>query len=83
MSKRRSRRFSPPVPATFCRTRRVELGMSQLALAKIANVPQPYVSRIERGLDVRADDLAAVAKALGVEPQQLTHVVEGGVADGC
>jgi len=50
--------------------------MSQLRLAQLAGVPQPYVSRIElRNLDDYPDVLAAVAKVLGMKPEQLMEEV--------
>lgn len=49
--------------------------MTQERLAELAQVPQPYVSRIERQEDVHADDVAAVAKVLGLDPEILTKEV--------
>jgi len=55
--------------------RRQALGMTQEKLATLAAVPQPYVSRIERGEPVHPDDVAAVAKVLGLDPEKLMEEV--------
>ena len=72
----RPRRRRVLAPMTRCRLARTAIGMSQLRLAQLAGVPQPYVSRIElRNLDDYPDVLAAVAKVLGMKPEQLMEEV--------
>lgn len=72
----RPRRRHSLAPMTQCRQARTALGLSQLKLAQLAGVPQPYVSRIElRNLDNYPDVLAAVAKVLGLAPDKLMEEV--------
>ena len=48
------------------------LKLSQDRLAELAQIPQPYVSKIElRRPDVHPDDVVAVAKVLAVDPKIL------------
>lgn len=47
---------------------RVRQGLSQRALAKLANVPQSHISKIERGaVDLRFSSLAEIARVLELE----------------
>lgn len=47
-------------------------GLSQVQLAEATGLPQPEVSKIERGLRrVYADDLVLIGKAVGVPPSLL------------
>jgi transcriptional regulator with XRE-family HTH domain len=51
------------------RYEREERGLSQSALAQISKVPQPLISLAEAGKwNLSAEDLDALAKALGVQP---------------
>lgn len=73
----RRRRRNAIIPVTRCRSKRQALGWTQDHLAKLANVPQPYISDIEhQKIDVRPEDLIAVAKVLGLEPHQLMEEVK-------
>jgi transcriptional regulator with XRE-family HTH domain len=53
------------------RTAREEAGFSQDDLAEESGVSQSTIARIELGQDPRATDLAALAKALGIDAQSL------------
>lgn len=54
-------------------TRRVELGLSQQALALKAGVARPYLGNLERGETglVTLDMLTAIGEALGLLPEAL------------
>jgi transcriptional regulator with XRE-family HTH domain len=70
------RRPSAQPPPTRCRIRRLELGWSQDHLAELTGVPQPYISLIEHRRDgIHQDDLKAVGKALGLDPDKLMELV--------
>jgi transcriptional regulator with XRE-family HTH domain len=61
---------------TKCRQKRLALGLSQDKLASLANVRQPYISKIElQRSDVHPDDLKAVAGVLGLKPEELMETV--------
>jgi transcriptional regulator with XRE-family HTH domain len=48
---------------------RKKLGLSQEALGFKCNMPDVYISKLERGiLNVGVDNLEKIAKALGVQP---------------
>lgn len=54
---------------TALRQTRLELGLSQRALAERAGVPQAHISRIERGLvEPRLSMLLELARLLRLEP---------------
>jgi transcriptional regulator with XRE-family HTH domain len=46
-------------------------GLSQVALAKRANVAQPQISAWENGQAPTLESLSRIAKALGVKPGEL------------
>lgn len=48
------------------RHRRKELGLSQEELAVIIGKKRPYISRIEKGEDIRLSNFALIANALGL-----------------
>ena len=57
---------------TVFKWRRMLLGMSQDQVAKLADVDQTQVSRLERGFSrhVPADAQRRIARVLGVEPKE-------------
>ncbi len=60
------------VIATNIRYFRKKLGLSQEALGFKCNMPDVYISKLERGiLNVGVDNLEKIAKSLGVKPSQL------------
>ena len=63
------------VPMTMCRLKRQALRLTQQRLAELAGVPQPYVSRVELMLPVHPVDLGAIARVLGLKPEELTEEV--------
>ena len=48
------------------RNRRKELGMSQEGLADKIGKKRPYISRIEKGEDIKLSNFALLANALGL-----------------
>lgn len=75
---RGTRRKTEATLPTRCRVRRLQLGWSQEKLAQLANIPQSYVSFIERRRNiVQQEDLEAVGKVLDLDPNCLMDVVEG------
>ena len=63
------------VPMTVCRLKRQALHLTQQRLAELAGVPQPYISRVELMLPVHPVDLGAIAKVLGLKPEELTEEI--------
>lgn len=58
--------------AWHIRTRRVELGWSQEALALACDLDRTYVSAVERSVwNVSLSNIEKIAEALGVEPWTL------------
>jgi transcriptional regulator with XRE-family HTH domain len=58
------------------RSRRAELGMSQVSLAERAGIPQPHVSALERGAMVpQLATIARLAEALDTTPSALISSV--------
>lgn len=54
------------------RTRRKELGLTQIQLAERMNIDQSYISDLERGATrPRFDSLAPLAEALEIDPGYL------------
>lgn len=54
------------------RARRRELGMTQVALAEACKLPQPVISRAERGVvQLSLESLAALSTALRTTPGSL------------
>ncbi len=75
-------KIAQSVPMRFrIRKIREERGISQIALANAADISQPFLSLLERGVDGRApsiEKLEAIAEALNVRPSDLfdgTHRV--------
>jgi len=59
------------------RSRRQRLGLSQEALADVANLHRTYIGSVERGeRDVRLRNIYALARALGTTPSQLLKEAE-------
>lgn len=57
-------------------SRRTELGLTQVSLAKRAGLPQPHISAIERGVMVPTlATLARLAEALDTTPSALLSSV--------
>ena len=50
---------------------RLQKGLSQQALASIAGIPQPNLSRIEKGRDLKVSTLCQLASALQVPVEDL------------
>ncbi len=65
--------------AAFARnvkTRRKELGMTQVQLSQTTNLPQPHISAIERGaMAPKFQTIAALADALDTTPSALMSTV--------
>jgi len=58
--------------ANFLRLKRVELGISQFALAVKTGVPQHRISQLERGvITPTEEEINSLSKALGVTPEEL------------
>lgn len=72
----RTRRVSELIPTNHAKAKREALNWTQGHVASLAKVPQPYVSRVERGQSVRREDLVAIAQALGLDPDKLMEEVQ-------
>ena len=73
-SKSASAPAAPPVAATGLAAARKAAGLSQAQLAERAGINQAYVSQMETGKRaITADQAAALARALGIEPSVLTQ----------
>lgn len=62
------------VPAL--RAHRIRAVLSQAELAEKAGVSEPSITRLEGGGDARPSTIRKIAKALNVEPQELTKSAE-------
>jgi transcriptional regulator with XRE-family HTH domain len=67
-----SKRGREEILGDFIRTQREILHLSLRQLANLAQISNPYLSQIERGLyRPSADVLKALARALGISPETL------------
>lgn len=57
---------------------RLSKGLSQGGLAKLMDVHQPYVARLERGDDMQVSTLKKVADALEVSPTVVLEAIFAG-----
>lgn len=62
-----------PTPGRL-REFRLEKALSQRELARLADLRAGTVNRVEQGLPTRLSTIAALARALGVEPFDIARV---------
>jgi transcriptional regulator with XRE-family HTH domain len=71
-----TRKSEPVLTMTRMRARRLELGLSQRALAKRADVANADVSRFETGMGIPYESQAQrLARVLRLAPQELVELV--------
>lgn len=72
MGKRKDSQELRVLFATNLRTLRQARGVSQERLAEMAGLHRTYISSVERGArNISIDNIARLAKALGVSPDKL------------